>query len=931
MDRWTGVKKYILYPVVLLLCLCMIKPVAAEARENNIADSRTIRVAFPVQKGMSYFHKDGTPDGYTHTYLGKIAEYTGWKMEYVPYDSGDENRDIQNALRDLKDGKVDLMGPLVKDGEEIDGLVYTEQSYGTVYTTLCALDSSSLREDNAGAEANLKVGLWKQAKKRNEDVLHYLKNNNFQYEVKYYDTAEEQYQALKDGNIDLISNTSLYQIAGTRIIEKFAPRSYYFASASKNAQMIKELDRAISTIEQVQPSLQDVLFNRFFQETRYEFTMTKEQEEYLNSLKKIKVLCVDNDAPYVYQKNGKPAGMLIAVLEDFKKETGVPINYTFCESSEEAEEKIKKEKYDIMVGIPFTSEYCARIGYVRSKSIMQSSLAYLHNTDNGGHKTIAVQKGLENLIDTTEYKKVVLYDNPEECIRAVDAGNADCAVGDRSGLEYYIYDTYSQMTTSMISGAAQTICIAINRDSNQLLIRALNDYIYSLSDLQKTTFLEEGNTHIHKASLKNYVKIHTGQAILLAAVITFIVALGIFMVVHGKKMRKKNEELEKANQAKSEFLTRMSHDIRTPMNGIIGLLDIADRYIEDPKTVKDYHKKIRAASEYLLSLINDVLDMSKLDSGEMVFAEQSVYLREVLEDCRDILETKASEYGITFTTHGFDEFYPPRVFTSELHLRQIVMNIVSNAIKYNKPNGKIMATAEVISQTEDEVTCRFCVEDTGIGMSEEFQKRMFKPFSQEHGKNRSEFKGTGLGLSIVKKIIDKMGGEIHVESEKNVGTKFTWILTFRIDKEYEKPKAKISVDAEEFAGKNVLAAEDNSLNAEILTFVLTEIGVHVTLVENGKLAVETFEKSEPGYYDWILMDIMMPEMDGYKASETIRRMDRKDAKVVPIIALTANAFAEDVIKSTKAGMDAHITKPIDMDKLKECMAKLLHRQGNGKE
>ena len=402
MDRWTGVKKYILYPVVLLLCLCMIKPVAAEARENNIADSRTIRVAFPVQKGMSYFHKDGTPDGYTHTYLGKIAEYTGWKMEYVPYDSGDENRDIQNALRDLKDGKVDLMGPLVKDGEEIDGLVYTEQSYGTVYTTLCALDSSSLREDNAGAEANLKVGLWKQAKKRNEDVLRYLKNNNFHYEVKYYDTAEEQYQALKDGNIDLISNTSLYQIAGTRIIEKFAPRSYYFASASKNAQMIKELDQAISTIEQVQPSLQDVLFNRFFQETRYEFTMTKEQEEYLNSLKKIKVLCVDNDAPYVYQKNGKPAGMLIAVLEDFKKETGVPINYTFCESSEEAEEKIKKEKYDIMVGIPFTSEYCARIGYVRSKSIMQSSLAYLHNTDNGGHKTIAVQKGLENLIDTTE-------------------------------------------------------------------------------------------------------------------------------------------------------------------------------------------------------------------------------------------------------------------------------------------------------------------------------------------------------------------------------------------------------------------------------------------------------------------------------------------------------------------------------------------------
>ena len=931
MDRWAGVKKYLLYPIVLLLCLCMIKPIMTEAKENNSASSRTIRVAFPVQKGISYFRKDGTPDGYNHTYLGKIAEYTGWKMEYVPYDSGDEDKDIQDALQDLKDGKVDLMGPLVKDGEEIDGLVYTEHSYGTVYTTLCALDSSSLREDNAGAEENLKVGLWKQAKNRNEEVLSYLNNGDFHYEVKYYDTDKELYQALKDGDVDLISNVSLYQLAGTRIIEKFAPRSYYFASASKNAQMIRELDQAMATLEEVQPSLQDVLFNRFFQETRYEFVMTKEQEEYLKSLKKLKVLCVDHDAPYTYRRNGKPAGMLIAVLEGFKKETGVSIEYTFCESSKEAEEKIKKERYDIMLGIPFTSEYCAKIGYVRSKSIMQSNLAYLHDTEHVGHETIAVQKGFENLVDTTEYKKVFFCDNPEECIRVVKEGNVDCAVGDRSGLEYYIYDTYSQMTTSTIAGAAQTICIAINRDSNQLLIRALNDYIYSLSDIQKTTFLEEGNTHIHKTSLKNYVKVHPVQAILLAAVITFIIVLGMSLVVHGKKMRKKNEELKKANQAKSEFLTRMSHDIRTPMNGIIGLLDISDRYIDNPENVRTYHKKIRAASEYLLSLINEVLDMSKLDSGEMVFAEQSVYLREVLEECRDILETKAAEYGITFMTPGLDEFYPPRVFTSELHLRQVVMNIVSNAIKYNKPNGKIVATAEVTGQTEDEVTCRFCVEDTGIGMSGEFQRQMFEPFSQEHGKHRSEFKGTGLGLSIVKKIIDKMDGEIHVESEQDVGTKFTWMLTFRIDKEYEKPKSEIAVDESVFEGKNVLAAEDNSLNAEILTFVLKEKGVNVTLVENGKLAVRAFEKSEPGYYDWILMDIMMPEMDGYEASETIRKMDREDAKAVPIIALTANAFAEDVIKSTKAGMDAHITKPIDMDKLKECMIKLLHRQGNRKE
>lgn len=923
MNRFRRVRRYIFCSVMILVCLCMSGSVTVSAKTVKNKETRTIRVAFPVQEGMSYFHKDGTPDGYNYAYLQKIAEYTGWKIECVPYDSGDGNEDIQNALQDLKDGTIDLMGPMVKNESGIEGLRYTEQSYGMVYTTLCALESSNLREDNAASERLLKVGLWKKAEKRNADVISYLKSGNFHYELKYYDTSEEQQKALKNGEVDVISNVSMYQIDGTRIIEKFAPRAYYFASSSANAELIGELDNAISTIEQVQPSLQDVLFRKYFQNTRYEFAMTKEQKDYLKSLNKIRVLCVDNDAPYIYQKDGKAAGMLIEVLQDFAKETGVSVDYTFCGSIKAAEERLKQENYDLLIGIPFTSEYCAKIGYVRSKSIMESSLAYLYGTDNNRHGKVAVQKGIENLVDTTDFKDVILCDNPEACIEAVKSGKADCAVGDRSGLEYYIYDTYSQMSTSMISGDAQTICIAINRESDPQLIRLLNDYIYSLSDIQKTAFLEEGNAHTHTVSLKSYIKVHTGQAILLVAVVTFVIVVGISMVIHGKRMRKKNEELERANQVKSEFLTRMSHDIRTPMNGIVGLLDISDHFIDDPEVLRTYHKKIRAASEYLLALINEVLDMSKLDSNEMIFAEQSVYLREILENCCDILGPRAAEHGIRLMASGIEKFSPPRVIASELHLRQIIMNIVSNAIKYNKPDGTIVITAETAEQTEEKVTCRFCVEDTGIGISEEFQKQMFEPFTQEHGENRSEFKGTGLGLSIVKKIIDKMDGEIQVESTPGIGTKFVWSLTFKIDKEYEKAEEKEKPHEISFTGRKVLVAEDNALNAEILTFVLDEMGTDITLTENGKQAVEVFGQSEPGYYDWILMDVMMPEMDGYEATGIIRGMERQDAKSVPIIALTANAFAEDVVKSTEAGMNAHITKPVDMEKLKECMAKML--------
>lgn len=289
------------------------------------------------------------------------------------------------------------------------------------------------------------------------------------------------------------------------------------------------------------------------------------------------------------------------------------------------------------------------------------------------------------------------------------------------------------------------------------------------------------------------------------------------------------------------------------------------------------------ASEYLLSLINDVLDMRKIDHNDMKLFEESVNLRTIIENCRDIMEAKAAEQEIELDITGLESFQPPQVLASEVHLRQVFMNIVSNAIKYNRYGGKIFILAKVLEQTEETVTCRFSVTDTGIGMSEEFQKQMFDPFTQEHGENRSEFKGTGLGLSIVKRIVEQMGGKIHVESEKDIGTKFSWELTFDIDKDFNETKT-VPVKEVNLKGIRVLAAEDNSLNSEILEFILADMGIKADFVENGELAVEAFEKSRPGEYSLILMDI---------------------------------------IKSTAAGMDAHITKPVNESKLKECMVRLL--------
>lgn len=676
----------------------------------------------------------------------------------------------------------------------------------------------------------LKVGLWEQAKTRNQEV---------------------------------ISNVSLDPISGTRIIERFAPRSYYFASEDED--LLKEVDEEISIIKQVQPSLPDVLFDKYFRNTRYVFAPTQQQKDYLKSMDTLEVLCVERDAPYVYQKEGKPAGMMVEILNSFAEETGVSINYTFCQSRDEAEQKLKEESYDLMIGLSFDSEYCARLGFVRSKSIMESNLAYLHRSENSSHKTVAIEKGMESLVDTTEFQEVIKCDNIVQCMEAFTNGRADYAVGDRSALEYYMYDTYSTLVTGLISGSAQNICIAIARESNLQFIRLVNDYIYSLSDLQKTTFLEEGNMHLYKTSLRGYVRMHPIQ--------TAFIVVACSMMFHAKRM----------------------------------------------------HKKIRVASEYLLSLINDVLDMSKLDSGEMYFAEESVYLREMLENCRDIMETRAAEHGIELETPGLENFNQPRVLTSELHIRQIAMNIISNAIKYNKPNGKIIATAEVVNQTEDYVTCRFMVKDTGIGMSDDFQKNMFDPFSQEYGKDRSEFRGTELELSIVKRIVDQMGGEIRVESKKGVGTTFTWTLTFKTDKEYREEKVAANQQDFSLAGKKILAAEDNTLNAEILIFLLDDMGADTVLVENGKQVVEAFKESDWDEYDCILMDVMMPIMDGYTATRRIRGLSRPDAQSIPIIALTANAFAEDRKKAMEAGMNDHVAKPVDMKVLTAVLQKYLEK------
>ena len=389
-----------------------------------------------------------------------------------------------------------------------------------------------------------------------------------------------------------------------------------------------------------------------------------------------------------------------------------------------------------------------------------------------------------------------------------------------------------------------------------------------------------------------------------------------------QELKKAKEAAERANAAKTNFLSRMSHDIRTPLNGIIGLLKIDEQHSDDKELLQENRKKIEVAANHLLSLINDVLQMSKLESGEVHLAEEAIDFSELTKDIVTITEMRAAEAGVTLQYEGgVDELKYPYVYGSPLHLRQIFLNIYSNSIKYNRVGGSVITRVRCLEVKDDTVVYQWSISDTGVGMNERFMEHIFEPFAQERIDARSVYKGTGLGMSIVKGLVDKMDGKIEVESEEGKGSTFTITLPFRIAKKEEIASLEDEKEDKNVNGLHLLLAEDNELNAEIAKTLLEEAGAKVTVVSNGEEVIEEFDRQPVGTYDGILMDIMMPLLDGISATRLIRALDRKDAKEIPIIAMTANAFAEDAKKCLEAGMNAHLSKPLQLDVMISVIAK----------
>ena len=428
-----------------------------------------------------------------------------------------------------------------------------------------------------------------------------------------------------------------------------------------------------------------------------------------------------------------------------------------------------------------------------------------------------------------------------------------------------------------------------------------------------------------------------------AVVFLYLLIFGIFCfwgyradLAHRKQEKEKDEKYkaellraakkaEAANEAKTEFLQRMSHDIRTPINGICGMINVADHYADNMEKQTECRAKIKKTSHLLLELINEVLDMSKLESDEVVLEDIPFNLNSIFEEILGVIEHMAAEQNIRIIWEE-KEVTHWNLIGSPVHVKRILMNILSNAVKYNKENGYVyISCREIPSKQTAMPTLEFVCRDTGIGMTEAFQKRIFEPFAQEHAGSRTKFAGTGLGMPITKKLVEKMGGTISFESKEGIGTTFVIRIPFQIDADMKDRNETEEKTETSIQGLHVLLTEDNELNMEIAEFVLQNEGAVVTKAWNGQKAVDIFRKSRPGEFDVILMDIMMPVMNGYEAAKMIRSLDREDAKVIPIIAMTANAFTEDKMRAKEAGMDEHIAKPVDGKLLVKVINELVKR------
>ena len=922
---------------ILALIMLLFVPVSAYASEIKSdgkttqameEENRTVRVGyFPYanfQEGSYGEHKQGA--GYE--YLQKISYITGWKYEYV-YGSFKECLDM------LADGKIDILGSVSYTPERAESIDFSTYAEGTEkYWIYTREDHTDLTDGDLKQMNGCRIGVADGSYQK--DLLEkWLDSNQIHAEVVACKGYDEMIEKLDADELDALVIPALSVNSDFIAIANIGAGDCYFGVSKSRPDLLKELNATLEEINNTETDYSSKLYARYEGKAVINYALNKEEKQWLDAHEN--TICVGylkDNLPFCGEENGKLTGILGTVLDTVQEKYKITIKAVPCSTGEQMNEALQSGEIDIagpIIQDLYTQEQFQVIltdeifditpVVIYKGNEYRSSLSTIAATDTSLYSELMVSF----LFPDAEIKQ---YDTQEECLEAVANGKAGATVIPSSKINLLNESPMTKSLSFAEMAKRQELALFTTRE-NRRAVTIINKAIEQSSNVLNGVVLAQNSVSEKKMTLQDVFAEYGGLAVGVSFVIIFVLLLLVYSLSVSRKKQmealKEAQDANAANIAKTTFLNHMSHDIRTPMNAIVGFTDIAMKRKPD-KEVENCLKKIRQSSEYLMTLINDVLDISRIESGKLEYKPVPADLRDIINTVSSIARGYMENRDLNFCVSR-EELKTPYVMADELRIREVLLNIISNAVKFTKDGGTISFVAENCpGNDEHHVIVRYRISDTGIGMSEEFQSRIFDEFTQENDGARTSYKGTGLGMAIAKKYVDLMGGKIEVSSRQGVGSTFTVEIPLRIAEQILTEKEEKLRKDMDLHGLHVLLAEDNDLNAEIAVSLLEEQGMIVTRAADGKSALLQFCNTAPGTFDLILMDIMMPEMNGYETTKAIRNLsNRPDGKEIPIIAMTANAFAEDVQAALDAGMDDHVAKPMNMDILISAIEKCVKR------
>ena len=927
--------------IFVILAMWMILSVHCRAAEKNNDEkqSQIVRIG-SFEDTFDYIDKNGVRRGYGYELLQALAGYTGWKFEYVKCD-------WSNCFDKLENGEIDVMGDISYTDERAQRMLFSDEAMGEEkYILYADLSNMNIGTSDFKFMDGKRVGVLMDTKpesmltewenKNGIHTEHVNVNNNDDVEKKLANHEIDAFVSLEE---------SIWSEQGISSVTTIGKSGIYFTINKERSDIKTELDYAMRKLDQDSPFFKADLYKKYFT-LDYSQVLTGEEKSWVEEHGNIRIGFLSND-PAVFsmeEETGKLTGMLAEYVSYAKGCLGNQIlefNIHEYNDYDEMIQALQEHEIDMIFYAGRNPSFAEEKGYALTNTAWTYSLMAVtdeENFDEYNVYTVAVPKEKEALKQHIAFNypqwKLVDYDSFNDAEDMVIKENADCFIMGTS--QVIKYDNNKDFKSIPLTKTMEA-CFAVRRGEGNLL-SILNKTLKTMPSDMLTSALAIYDSTADKVTFLDFIK----DNLLTVFVTTSLFALGIIGIilvllrkarkaeaaakVAAKDTQKLNDKLEvalkkaeDASLSKTSFLHNMSHDIRTPMNAVLGYAQLMKDELKGkgmPETL-EHLEKLQQSGNLLLSIINNVLDMARIESGRMEIDESYTQIEYILQDLFEIFDDEAKKKNIAFNYKMNVEH--DHVLIDITKIKEILVNILSNAIKYTPAGGSVMVNVDELPCDEPGyMIVRTSVSDTGIGMSQEYLTKIFDAFTREQNTTKSKIAGTGLGMSIVKKYVELLGGTINVESELGKGSTFSVTLKHRIVDEScyaKKHDEELGTGSEILNGRHILLAEDNDLNAEIAEAILERAGLKIERVEDGVQCVNKVAKMPVGTYDMILMDIQMPKMDGYKATQEIRHLPDKDKACIPIIAMTASAFEEDKREAIAAGMNGHIAKPIDVNEL----------------